>query len=81
MPELYNREAVIQLYSNTADPCGSKEVKNKIEANGERFQIIEFTASDDTYELEKLVQISFDGFTDKDRAKIAERRILFQRDE
>lgn len=80
MPELYNREAVIQLYSNTADPCGSKEVKGKIEAFGDRFQIIEFTVSEDTYELEKLIQISFGGFTDKDRARIAERRTLFQRE-
>lgn len=70
MPELYNREAVIQLYSDTSDPFGTKEVKSKIEAWGERFQIIQFTITKDTYQLEKLVQITFDGFTEKGRAKV-----------
>ena len=80
MPELYNREAVIQLYSNTADPCGSNEVKGKIGAFGEQFQIIEFTVTDTTYDLDKLIQVSFNGFTDKGIAKIAKRRTIYQRE-
>lgn len=79
MPELYNRDAIIQLYSSTSDPCGSQEVKNKVEANGGRFQIIEFTVSTNTYELDKLVQIAFNGLTERGRVKIGEQRTLYQR--
>ena len=43
----------------------------------DRFEVIQFQINRDTYILEKLEQISFDGFTDTDRAKIAERKVLY----
>lgn len=78
MPELYNRDVIIQFYSNTAGFSGSDEVINKIDAFGCRFEVIQFTVNQDTYQLEKLEQISFDGLTNARRAKVAERKILFE---
>ncbi len=77
MPELYNRDAIIQFYSVTADPFGSNEVKNKIIANGNRFQIIQFEVTNDVYQLQSLVQLSFDGFTNKGRANVGTSLELF----
>ena len=31
MPELYNKDVVVQLYSDTTDFCSNNEVKGKIE--------------------------------------------------
>lgn len=81
MPELYNRDVVFQLYSDSADFCGTKELLNKIDAFGERLEVIQFHINRDTYLLEKLEQITFDGFNgnaEKRRARIAERRVLFE---
>lgn len=78
MPELYNRNVTIQLYSDTADFCGNVEVKNKIDAYGSRFEVLQFSINQDTYQLEKLEQISFDGLTDAGRAKMYERRVIYE---
>ena len=77
MPELYNREAIIQMYSDTADYCDTEEVKNKIRAYGTKFEIIQFHINRRTYKLERLDQISFNGFTDKGRAMIKEKKMIY----
>ncbi len=77
MPELYNSKVLIQIYSDTADFCNTLEVQNKIRAYGSKFEIIQFYINKQTYKLERLDQISFDGFTDKGRAKIGEKRIIY----
>ena len=79
MPELYNQDIWIQIYSPGADPYGSEEVKTKIAALGSRFHIIEFEISDDDYQLKKLTLISFDGLTDKKRAKVLRREEIYSR--
>lgn len=76
MPELYNSEVTVQLYSDTADFCENDEVKNKVDAFGERFEVIQFWIDRETYHLIRLEQISFDGFTDSGRVKINHRRDL-----
>jgi hypothetical protein len=80
MPELYNSDAVVQLYSDKADPYSVLEAINKYNAYGQRYQIIEVTVDDDTYQLDKLVQVTFDGITDKGRLKAQEKKVLFQRE-
>lgn len=79
MPELYNQDIWIQIYSSGADPCGSEEVKRKIIALGSRFHIIEFDVSSDDYQLKKLTLISFDGLTDKNRAKVLRKEGIYFR--
>ena len=64
MPELYSKDVVFQIY-------------NKIKAFGDRFEVLLFQINRDTYILEKLEQISFDGFTDTERAKVAKRKVLY----
>lgn len=77
MPELYNRDVTLQLYSNTSGFRGNDEVKSKIDAYGSRYEVLQFTVNQNTYQLEKLEQISFDGLTEAGRAKTDESRILF----
>lgn len=65
------------MYSDTADYCDTEEVKNKIRAYGTKFEIIQFHINRRTYKLERLDQISFNGFTDKGRAMIKEKKMIY----
>ena len=76
MPELYNKDVVIQLYSDTAHFLENNEVKNKINAFGTRFEVIRFWINKDTYELDRLQQITFSGIIDEKCAKIDQYRDL-----
>ncbi len=79
MPEFINSDAIVQLYSNTANPYKTEEVKSKIKQYGDSFHIIEYEVSDDSYELKSLILVSFDGIDEDGRVKVGKRQVLFQR--
>lgn len=73
LPELHVEREVYQIYNHTAEPYNTEEIKLRVEELGELFHTLELTVTDDTYELKKLEIVSFNGFTEKGRAKILER--------
>lgn len=73
LPELLSDGEVYQIYNHTAEPYNTDEVKERVRELDGLFHTLEFTISGDTYELTKLEIVSFDGFTDKGRAKISDR--------
>lgn len=77
LPELKKEELVYQLYNHSAEPYATKEVTKRVEQLGKKFHILEFTISNDTYELIKLESVSFSGVNKNGRAKIDKRKVLW----
>lgn len=71
LPELYNHECFIQLYSDGAKSITNQEVKQKVEALGSRFHIIVFSIDKVRYCLSKLKWISFTGENVGDKPQTA----------
>lgn len=78
LPELFNDEMMIQVFSDGANPCSTEEVKTKLNLLGNKLHIMIFKVDNDKYTLSNLQLLSLDGFTDKGNARIASRETLFE---
>ena len=56
-----------------------KSAQKEKKAYGDSFHIIEYEVSDDSYELNSLILVTFDGIDEDGRVKVGKRQVLFQR--
>lgn len=77
LPELFNDEMLIEVFSDGANPCSTDEVKTKLNLLGNRLHLMVFTVDKDEYTLSKLQLWSLDGLTDKGNARIINRETLY----
>ena len=77
MPELYNANCLIQMYSSGANPFITNEVKNKVELLRDRFFIIVFSVDKTEHQIESLRLVSFTGIDANNNVIIGNQQTIY----
>ena len=78
LPELFNDEILIEVFSDGANPCSTDEVKTKLKLFGSRLHLLIFSVDKNDYTLSKLQLWALNGFTEKGNAKVINRKTLYE---
>ena len=78
LPELFNDEMMIEVFSDGANPCSTDEVKTKLRLLGPRFHLLIFSVDKDTYTLSNLQLWTLEGFTDKGYARVTNKESIYK---
>ena len=78
LPELFNDQMIIEVFSDGSNPCTISQVKTKLSLYGERLHLLIFSVDRDNYTLSKLQLLYLNGFTDIGNAKVVRRETLYE---
>ena len=70
LPELFDEEQMIEVFSDSARPCETKEVKTKLKLLNEKFKLLIFSVDKKTLTLRRLQLWTLQGFDTKGNALI-----------
>ena len=78
LPELFNDDMMIQVFSDGANPCKTQEVKTKLKLLGDKLHLLIFKVDVDKLTLSYLQLWTLDGFTNIGNARVVFKETLYK---